>query len=196
MVDADDSGLDKRVQRSRDRVLTAAFALLGESGVSGFTIDEVASRSGVAKTTIYRHWASREVLVLEAAARISAAVEVPDTGSVLGDATVILDNLGHLLGTARWASVVPSIVDVAERDAGFAAVHGEIQRGHAAPLRAVLVRAAGRGELSGTADPSQLVSALIGPLYYRRWFSREAIDGLFVERLVKDVIGNYLVTDD
>jgi AcrR family transcriptional regulator len=191
-----DGGQDGRVQRSRERVLTSAFDLLGESGVSGFTIDEVARRSGVAKTTIYRHWPSREALVLEAASRISAAVDIPDTGSVHGDVTVILNNLGGLLGTARWASVVPSIVDVAERDPEFAAVHGRIQRGHASPLREVLVRAAGRGELPATTDPAHLISALIGPLYYRRWFSREPIDEQFVRRLVSDVIGSHFVTDD
>jgi AcrR family transcriptional regulator len=191
-----DRGPDARVQRSRERVLTSAFDLLGESGVSGFTIDEVARRSGVAKTTIYRHWPAREALVLEAASLISAAVEVPDTGSVQGDVTVILNNLGGLLGTARWSSVVPSIVDVAERDPEFAAVHGRIQRGHASPLREVLVRAAGRGELPATTDPAHVISALIGPLYYRRWFSREPIDERFVARLVSDVIGNHLVTDD
>jgi AcrR family transcriptional regulator len=189
----DDSVLDRRVRRSRERVLTSAFDLLGERGVSGFTIDEVASRSGVAKTTIYRHWPSREALVLEAAARISAAVEVPDTGSVQGDVAAILNNLGELLGTARWSSVVPSMVDVAERDPEFAVVHGRIQRGHAAPLREVLLRAAGRGELAATADPAHLISVLIGPLYYRRWFSREPIDEQFVGQLVRDVIGSHLV---
>jgi AcrR family transcriptional regulator len=192
-TEPDDSVLDRRVRRSRERVLTSAFDLLGERGVSGFTIDEVASRSGVAKTTIYRHWPSREVLVLEAATRLSAAVEVPDTGSVQGDVVAILNNLGDLLGTARWASVVPSIVDVAERDPEFAVVHGRIQRGHAAPLREVLLRAAGRGELAPMTDPSHLVSALIGPLYYRRWFSREPIDEQFVGQLVRDVIGSHLV---
>jgi AcrR family transcriptional regulator len=187
-----DSGQDSRVQRSRARVLTAAFELLGESGVSGFTIDQVAIRSGVAKTTIYRQWPSREALVLEAAARISAAVDVPDTGSVLDDVAVLLTNLGHLLGTARWASVVPSIVDVAERDPEFATIHGAIQRGHAAPLREVLARAAARGELSATADLAYLGSALIGPLYYRRWFSRESIDDQFVAQLIGDVLGSYV----
>jgi AcrR family transcriptional regulator len=192
---ADDSGLDRRVRRSRDRILGAALDLLGESGVSGFTIDQVASRSGVAKTTIYRHWPSREALVLEAASRISAAVEVPDTGSVRGDVTALLDNLGGLLATARWASVVPSIVDVAERDPEFAAVHGTIQRGHAAPLREVLVRAVERGELPASTDPAHLISALIGPLYYRRWFSREPVDEQFVRQLVGDVIGSLLPRD-
>lgn len=129
------AAVDGRVQRSRDRVLTTAFELLSQSGVGGFTVDEVARRSRVAKTTIYRHWPSREVLVIDAASRISAEQEVPDTGSLEGDVTAILANLGHLLSTARWSSVVPSIVDVAERDPEFAGIHGTIQRGHAASLR-------------------------------------------------------------
>ncbi len=187
----DDSTLDGRVRRSRDRVLTAAFDLLGQSGIGGFSVDEVARRSGVAKTTIYRHWPSREALVLDAASRISAEQPVPDTGSLAEDVTAILDNLGHLLGTARWSTVVPSIVDVAERDQEFAHVHGSIQRGHAAPLRAVLERAAGRGELQATADVSAMISALVGPLYYRRWFSREPIDEKFVGTVVRNVLGGH-----
>lgn len=187
-ADSNAGELDVRVRRSRDRVLATAFELLSESGVSGFTVDEVASRSGVAKTTIYRHWPTREALVLDAASRISAEQEVPDTGSLEGDLTALLADTGHLLSTARWSSVVPSIVDVAERDPEFAEVHAKIQRGHAIALRKVLERAADRGELPATADRSVMVSALIGPLYYRRWFSREPIDDRFVKAIVRNVI--------
>jgi AcrR family transcriptional regulator len=181
--------IDGRIQRSRDRVLDAAFELLSESGVIGFTVDEVARRSGVAKTTIYRHWPAREALVLEAAARISAAQDVPDTGSLEADLVALLGNIGQLLVTARWSSVVPSLVDVAERDPQFAAVHGAIQRGHAAPLGQVLDRAAERGDIPATTDRSFVISALMGPLYYRRWFARELIDQQFVVALVGNVLG-------
>jgi AcrR family transcriptional regulator len=184
------------VLRSRSRVLTTAFDLLSESGVGGFTIDEVVRRSGVAKTTVYRHWPSREALVIDAASRISAEQEVPDTGSLEGDVTAILANLGYLLSTARWSSVVPSIVDVAERDPEFAGIHGKIQRGHAAPLRAVIERAAGRGLISPATDPSGMVSALIGPLYYRRWFSREPIDDQFVKTIVRNVLSGQRAAGD
>ena len=85
---------------------------------------------------------------------------------------------------------MPSIVDVAERDPEFADVHGEIQRGHAAPLREVLERAAARDDLPATADVSAMISALVGPLYYRRWFSREAISDDFVEAIVRNVLGS------
>jgi AcrR family transcriptional regulator len=185
----DASAVDGRIRKSRDRVLTTAFEILGQSGIGGFSVDEVARRSGVAKTTIYRHWASREALVLDAASRISAEQDVPDSGSLEGDLVAILVNLGHLLSTARWSSVVPSIVDVAERDPEFAAVHGTIQRGHAAPVRMVLERAVERGELSESTDVSTMVSGLVGPLYYRRWFSREPIDDGFAVRITRGVLG-------
>jgi AcrR family transcriptional regulator len=188
--------IDGRVRRSRDRVLTTTFELLGESGVGGFTVDEVARRSGVAKTTIYRHWPSREALVIDACSRISDEQEVPDTGSLEGDVTAILTNIGHLLGTARWSSVLPSIVDVAERDPQFAEVHRRIQHGHAAPLREVIDRAAGRGEIAATADRSIMIAGLMGPLFYRRWFSREVIDGQFIQTIVRNVISRQRTTDD
>jgi AcrR family transcriptional regulator len=194
-----ESGADKvdgRIRRSQDRVLTATFELLGESGVSGFTVDEVARRSGVAKTTIYRHWPTREALVIDACSRISDEQEVPDTGSLDGDLTAILTNIGHLLGTARWSSVLPSIIDVAERDPEFAAIHRRIQHGHAAPLREVIDRAADRGEIAATADRPTMIAGLMGPLFYRRWFSREPIDEQFVKRIVRNVISNQRTTDD
>jgi AcrR family transcriptional regulator len=194
-----ESGADKvdgRIRRSQDRVLTATFELLGESGVSGFTVDEVARRSGVAKTTIYRHWPTREALVIDACSRISDEQEVPDTGSLEGDLTAILTNIGHLLGTARWSSVLPSIIDVAERDPEFAAIHRRIQHGHAAPLGEVIDRAADRGEIAATADRPTMIAGLMGPLFYRRWFSREPIDEQFVKRIVRNVISNQRTTDD
>ena len=183
-----DDAVDGRVRKSRDRILHSALEILGQNGIGGFSVDEVARRSGVAKTTIYRHWPSREALVLDAASRISAEQHVPDSGSLTEDVASILANLGHLLGTARWASVVPSIVDVAERDPEFALVHATIQRGHAAPLRDVLQRAVGRGDLPPTADVSGMISALVGPLYYRRWFSREPIDAPFVASVTRGVL--------
>ena len=188
--------VDSRVRRSRDRVLTTAFELLSQGGVGGFTVDEVARRSGVAKTTIYRQWPSREALVIDACSRISAEQEVPDTGSLEGDVTAIVANIAHLLSTARWSSVLPSIIDIAERDPEFADIHSRIQHGHAAPLREVLERAAGRGELATAADRSTMIAALLGPLFYCRWFSREPIDDQFIETIARNVISPQRPTDD
>jgi AcrR family transcriptional regulator len=180
--------LDRRVQASRERVLATTLELLTESGLGGLTVDEVSRRSGVAKTTIYRHWPDRSALILDACSQMAADEQAPDTGSLEGDLTAILSNIAQLLGTARWASILPSIVDVAERDPNFAEIHSTIQRGHAAPIKQALDRAAARGEIPAKADRSAMTAALMGPLFYRRWFSREPIDHRFIESLIQSVV--------
>ena len=59
------SATDRRVARSRAAVLDAGVELLVECGPNAVTVDAIVQRSGVAKTTIYRHWASREDLVVD-----------------------------------------------------------------------------------------------------------------------------------
>jgi len=184
------SGPDPRVVLSRERVLTATLDLMTETGLGGLTIDDVSKRSGVAKTTIYRHWPNRTALVIDACLRMTDGdEEPPDTGTIEDDVHAILTNLATLLVTARWASILPSIVDAAERDPEIAEVHSRLQRWHAAPLRAALERAALRGEIPPEADLSSIAAALLGPLYFRRWFSREPIDQGFVQVIVLGVLG-------
>jgi AcrR family transcriptional regulator len=183
------AALDPRVLVSRERVLATTLDLLTEAGLGELTIDDISRRSGVAKTTIYRHWANRSALVIDACSRMTdGQEEPPDTGSLEGDLRAILTGIADLLGTARWSSIVPSIVDAAEHDPEFADLHGRIQRGHAAPLRAALDRAALRGEILPVADRGALAAALLGPLFYRRWFSREQIDSGFLEMIIRSAI--------
>ena len=190
------AALDPRVLVSRERVLTATLDLLMETGLGELTIDEVSRRSGVAKTTIYRHWANRSALVIDACSRMTDGEQAPpDTGSLEGDLSAILTNIADLLGTARWSSILPSIVDAAEHDPEFAGIHSSIQRGHAAPLRAALDRAARSGEVPSTADRSAIAAALLGPLFYRRWFSREHIDAEFVNLVIRSAIAGLHLPD-
>jgi AcrR family transcriptional regulator len=177
--------LDPRVLVSRERVLTTTLDLLTEAGLDELTIDEISRRSGVAKTTIYRHWPNRSALVIDSCLRMTDGEEAPpDTGSLEGDVRAVLAHIAEKLATARWSSIVPSIVDVAEHDPAFADIHSRIQRRHAAPLRSALERAALRGEIPSTADRDAIAAALLGPLFYRRWFSREQIDATFLEMIV------------
>jgi hypothetical protein len=114
----------------------------------------------------------------------------PDTVSLEGEVRAILTNLADLLLTARWASILPSIVDAAERDPEIAELHSRLQRWHAAPLRAALERADFKGEIPPGASLSAIAAALLGPLYYRRWFSREPINDSFVDLIVRGVLAH------
>src|SRR5215831_10322458 len=101
----DAPNLDARVRRSREAVLQAAFELLQDEGLSGVSVDEIVRRSGVAKTTIYRHWPTRSALLLDACSRLSARPPVPETGSLKGDLTALAELVAGRLSDQRWSSV-------------------------------------------------------------------------------------------
>jgi AcrR family transcriptional regulator len=68
---------DKRVVRSRAAVLEAGVELLVEGGPNAVTVEAVVQRSGVAKTTIYRQWSSRDELVADVIGEVARSVPPP-----------------------------------------------------------------------------------------------------------------------
>lgn len=76
-----------RRQGVEETVLAAAVALAGDEGYAGATVDAVAARAGVAKTTVYRRWPSKEALAVDA---LAAALDLPpaDPGGPEPDATL------------------------------------------------------------------------------------------------------------
>lgn len=96
---------------------------------------------------------------------------------------------GAELRGAQWASVLPSIIDAAERHPGVARVQAALHTELMSPVVAVVERAQRRGELPPGRPPVEIVASLVGPLFYRRWFSKEPVDGEFVTRLLETVTG-------
>src|SRR3712207_6176255 len=91
--------LDPRVLRSRATVLRTTVALLAERGIGATTIEAVAERSGVAKTTIYRQWDSQAALVLDALDSVLRPPADPATGTLRGDLIDLLGGFAHALST-------------------------------------------------------------------------------------------------
>ncbi|GAA0251863.1 TetR/AcrR family transcriptional regulator [Cryptosporangium japonicum] len=179
---------DSRVQKSRAAVLAQTYELLTEGGIGGVSIEEVSRRSGVAKTTIYRHWPSKVALLLDACSSIGTPPETPDTGSLAGDLTALTERLAEQLRTARWAAVLPSIIDAAERDPDLAGLHTTLHAEIMEPFTTVTERAQARGELAAGREPADLVAAIAGPLFYRRWFSREPLHDAAIHHIVRDAL--------
>ena len=179
---------DKRVERSKAAVLAETYRQLTQSGISGLSIDEVSRVSGVSKTTIYRHWPSRSALLIDACSRLGNAHQPPDTGTLRGDVHALVTNLAEQLQTAAWASVYPSIIDAAERDPEIAAMQSELHKGFMAPFHTIVERAKDRGEIPAGKPAADLIAVIVGPLFYRRWFSKEEIDDRFAEATVDAAI--------
>ena len=128
VAEPDIKALDERVRRSRATVLGVTAELLFERGLSGVSVDEISRRSGVAKTTIYRHWPTRTDLLQDACSTLSTPLDTPDTGSFATDVTALTRNLASVLRSAKWTSVLPSIIDAAERDPAIAEMYSKLQQ--------------------------------------------------------------------
>jgi AcrR family transcriptional regulator len=180
--------IDGRVEKSKQTVLATTFELLAKLGLSGVSVDEISRRSGVAKTTIYRHWPSRETLLMEACSQFKSSLSVPNTGSLKGDLEALA---GEVVARLQHSSstVMPSIIDVAERNEELAALQAEIHAQTRGPLVTVIERAQQRRELAHSQDPREVVACILGPLLYRRFFSREPLDQAFAKRIVVRALG-------
>lgn len=168
--------------------LAATYELLSEAGLGGVSVDEVSRRSGVAKTTIYRYWPTRAALLLDACAQLTPRPSEPDTGSLQGDLTALSIAVVQRLQTGRWSSVLPSVIDAAERDPQIAELHAQLHLSMTAVFRSVVARARQRGEIDAELDPAKITAAIMAPLFYRRWFSREALDEAFARSVVSDAL--------
>ncbi|MFI6815859.1 TetR/AcrR family transcriptional regulator [Nonomuraea sp. NPDC050328] len=170
-----------RSARVRDAVRQATLAELALHGFQGLTVENVAQRSGVHKTTVYRRWGSAEGLVADA---LDLAGEepwpVPDTGTLAGD----LRELADMVRTGvQDDSLVHSFVAAAfQNGAAAEALHRFYQARHEQSAE-VVRRAVDRGELGAEVDAEELVRLAIGPLFYRIFISREPITEREAERV-------------
>lgn len=180
---------DPRVARSRAAILEACGDLIAEEGFAGVTIEAVAARSGAAKTTIYRHWPSREALLIEAFGACSVPPAAPpDTGSARADVRGVLGGLAQKLNDGDWCASMCSLVDAAVRDDELARLHAATIAERRRPLTDALERGVRRGDLPPHLDIDRAVALLAGPLFYRAMVSREPVDGPFVDAVVDAVL--------
>lgn len=174
---------DPRVLRSRSAVLTATVALLTERGIAGTTIEAVAERSGVAKTTIYRQWPDQPSLVRAAfASTLDATADPatgPATGTLLGDLLALARGLCRAVAIGPGAALMPALIDVAERDPAFAEVHRQEARARHQVVVTVVEDAVARGELPAGTDASLALDLLAGPVFHRRWVTHAPLDDAF-----------------
>ena len=131
---------------------------------------------------------SNGFLLLDACSKLGTKREAPDTGSLQGDLALLAADLANRLRTANRASVLPSIVDAAERDVELAGMHARRHAELIAAFRTAVTRAQERGEIARGRGATDVVAAVIGPLFYRRWFSREPLDERFVRGVVENVM--------
>ncbi|GGS74165.1 transcriptional regulator [Streptomyces violarus] len=97
-------------------ILAATRAALVELGWSKLTLGDVATRAGVAKTTLYRRWAGKNELVVDAVAELFDELELPDSGSLAADIEGVVLQFATILARPEAKSGLMAVVSEATRD--------------------------------------------------------------------------------
>jgi AcrR family transcriptional regulator len=179
---------DPRVARSRAAVLQATLELLGEVGHAGTTVEAIAERSGVAKTTIYRHWPSRAPLLFDAFHGSHEHVEFVATGDVRADLVAVAQGLATKLRDPRASRIMVTLLDAAESDPELAELSTRFTAERRAVVKSILDAGVAAGELDPDLDTELGTVLLGGPLFYLRMMLREPAD----DRTLAEVIDTVL----
>lgn len=158
-------------------VHAAALAELADHGYPAISIEGIARRAGVHKTTVYRRWNDRDSLLLDAlTARNLDSVDVPDTGALESDLDALAADIVATVNTPNGRALLAAL------QSGFGGTpvaDGPLGRFFAdrfARAAPVVTRAVARGEIPAGTDASDLVKTLIAPLYLRLLLTGEDLD--------------------
>lgn len=179
----------RRSTATEEAILEATRELLIEVGVHGLTVEGVAARAGVAKTTVYRRWKSKEELALAVLFEMVKIVPVPDLGNIRDELIMFVNYAVRILGKTLMGRVMKGLVsDFASNEELGHAFREQVISLRLAEVRRLIERATERGELRPDVDAMLVHELLIGPVYYRHLLSGAKLDGRLAERLVDAVL--------
>jgi AcrR family transcriptional regulator len=179
---------DPRVERSRRVILEAVLDELGAVGYGALTIEGVAARAGVGKSTIYRHWAGKLALVEDAFRTLKAPVLAPEEGTLRERVTGLLEQVACLVEESTYSACMPALIEAAEHDREVRDLHRRFSAERRAVLIDLLRAAVKDGELPPDTDPELLGDALVGPILLRRLMLYEPLDPGMVPKLVDQLL--------
>ncbi|MFB4193661.1 TetR/AcrR family transcriptional regulator [Streptomyces carpaticus] len=155
-----------RTARVRTQILDAVRAELGEHGFDGLTVDGVAARAGVHRTTVYRRWGDVGGLLADVFdAANDDAWQPADTGSLEGDLTALNEEIQSAM-TAR-PPVMAALIAASFRSEQAARAQRRLWEDRYRRCEVVVDRAIRRGELRPPVDARRLLVASTAPLYHQ-----------------------------
>ena len=176
-----------RSEDARRRVLEAAVSALLAQGVEGATIEEIAERSGVAKSTIYRNFGTRDDVVVAAIRSCLVDQPTPDSGSLADDLAVLFGRYDHEDSRAV-NQLLPLLLDERRRNPQIHETVDALLAERRRPLRTVIKLAQQRGEIDPDLDLDIALAMVLGPITYRRMVQEEPITDAFVAAVLPGTV--------
>lgn len=181
---------DPRVERSRKVILQAALDELGGVGYGAFTIESVAARAGVAKSTVYRHWPDKLALIADAFETFHEQM-VPriERGSPRECVESLVRHVAEDVVDSPFSVCIPALIEGAERDPRVRGFHHRYSAARRQTLVDLIASGVAAGDFPARLDPELAALALLGAIFYRRLMTGEPFDPERASELVDSVLG-------
>jgi len=178
-----------RSQEADRAILTAAAELLADRGLSAMSIEEVAARAGVGKTTIYRRWPSKGLLALDAFVTSFREAQPPnDTGTLRGDLLAALHAWVRAVTQTPMGPMLTSLIAEAQHDPELrGAWRDRVLEPLRVQHRVMLDRAVERGEIPASVDRDVVLDLFFGAAEHRLLLGHLPMTDAFIDAVV-DVI--------
>jgi AcrR family transcriptional regulator len=156
-----------RTARTAAAVFGAAIEELGVRPYGEISVESIAARAGVHRTTVYRRWGSAAEVISRALVR-AAEQEVPvvDTGSLAGDLHALVTSVAEVISSPAGGAVLRTLVVAARTDEEVRGVSERFWQQRRNATETIVGRAVDRGELAAGTDAEALVRAAVAPLYF------------------------------
>jgi AcrR family transcriptional regulator len=165
-----------RTARTADAVFAATVEELASRGYADISIESIAARAGVHKTTVYRRWHTKAELIAQVLIGAAGSqIQVPDTGSVASDVHELARAVRGILAVPQGAAITRALIVGAMSSPEI----GELMRRFWAvrldAIRVIVERAVRRGQLPAGTDPAAFMHAMAAPMFYRLLVTRELV---------------------
>ncbi len=179
----------QRGGRAEAAILEATRELIIEVGVRGLTVEGVAARARVAKTTVYRRWSSKEELALAVLLQSVREIAVPDLGNVREELIAFLNDAIRVLTRSLMGRVMQGLVsDFAGNEELGKAFREQVISLRLAGVQRLIERAIERGEIRSDVDVVLVHELLFGPIFYRLLLTGRKLDRRLAERIVDAIL--------
>ncbi|MEZ7125509.1 TetR/AcrR family transcriptional regulator [Nonomuraea sp. AD125B] len=175
-----------RGAKVRAAVHAATLAELVDKGYAALTVENIAQRAGVHKTTVYRRWKDRESLLTDALAEHMATdIPVPDTGSLETDLRALARSIVQAFNSPAGQAILAAMFTGAAHLPEIAAARRHVFDDRLARVQPVVTRAVERGQLPEGTDPAELLKTLAAPIYLRLLITAEPVDEATADQTVR-----------
>jgi AcrR family transcriptional regulator len=165
-----------RTARTRAAVFEAALDELADRGWDRVSVESIAARAKVHKTTVYRRWGGKDRLVAEALeAAAERRIQVPDSGDIDQDLRALARAVLAILSSRDGAATVRALVAGAQGSPEVGRVVRRFWATRLAQVGPLVERAVARGQLPPGTDPDALMRSLAAPLFHRLLVTAEPL---------------------